>query len=65
MRFRERSQENGAKAEKDQTEIARGLGRRIKEEIYKSGIKLAALGFQTGGRHHKSLVSLQWQDRYR
>ena len=47
-------QENGPKAEKDNTEIAAGLGRRTIEEIYKSGIKLAALRFQAGGRHQKS-----------
>ena len=29
-----RCQENGPKAERDQTERATGLGRRIKEEIY-------------------------------
>ena len=44
----------GPKAEKNQTERATGLGRRTREGIYKSGIKLTALRFQTGGRHQKS-----------
>ena len=43
-----RSQENGPRAEKDKTEIAAGLGRRTKEEIQKSGIKLTALRFRQG-----------------
>ena len=43
-----RSQENGPKAEKHKTERATGLGRRTREEIQKSGIKLTALRFQTG-----------------
>ena len=36
------------------TDRAIGLGRRTREEIQKSGIKLSALRFQTGGRHQKS-----------
>ena len=48
-----KNMENGPKAEKDKTEIATGLGRRTTEEIQKSGIKLAALRVQTGGRHQK------------
>ena len=47
-------QEKGPKAEKDKTEIATGRGRRTREGIQKSGIKLTALRFQTGGRHQKS-----------
>ena len=43
-------EENGPKAEKDKTEIVTGLGRRTREEIQKSGIKLAALRFQTEGK---------------
>ena len=35
-----RSQENRPKAEKDKRERATGLGRRTKEEIQESGIKL-------------------------
>ena len=38
----------GKKAEKDKTERETGLGRRTREEIQKSGIKLTALRFQTG-----------------
>ena len=50
MRFRERGQENGPKSEKDTTERATGLGRRTREETEKSGIKLKAQRFQTGGK---------------
>ena len=46
--YGKRGQENGPKAEKDNTEIATGLDQRTREEIYKSGIKLK------GGRHQKS-----------
>ena len=56
-------EENGPKTEKNQTEIATGLGRRTNEEIYKSGIKLTALRFPTGARHQKcpaSLRGIQW-----
>ena len=54
-----RSQENGPKAEKDKTERATGLGRRTKDEIQKSRIKLTARRFQTGGRYQKYPASLQ------
>ena len=58
-RFREKgSQENEQKPEKDQTETATGLGRRTKEEIEKSGIKLTA-EIPDGGRHHKYPASLR------
>ena len=53
-----RSQKYGPKAETDKTERATGLGRRTKKVIWKSGIKLAALIFQTGGRQ-QSPTSLQ------
>ena len=42
-------QENGPKADKDKTETATGLGRKTREDIQKSGIKLAALRFKTEG----------------
>ena len=41
----------GPKTEKDKTERATRLGRRTREKIQKSGIKLTALRFQTGVRH--------------
>ena len=54
----EKVRRNGPKAEKDNTARATGLGKRTREErdiyIYKRGIKLTALKFQTGGRHQKS-----------
>ena len=49
MVYGKRGQENGPKAEKDKTETATGLGRRTREEISKSEIKLTALRFPTGG----------------
>ena len=47
-----RNRENGPKSKKDYTERATGLGRRTRE-IQKSGIKLTALRFQTGGEDIK------------
>ena len=61
-RFREKVvRRMGQKQKKDKTERAKGLRRRTREaeEIPKSGIKLTALRFQTGGRHQKSPTSLQ------
>ena len=59
-RFRAgKSQENGQNAEQEKTERATGLGRRTKEEVYQSVIKLTALRVQTGGRHQKFPASLQ------
>ena len=40
---------NGPKAKKDKTERVTELGRGTREGIQKSGIKLKALRFQTGG----------------
>ena len=54
-----RNLENGPKAEKDKTESAKGLRRRTREEIWKSGVKLTAARFQTRGRHQKSSASLR------
>ena len=54
-----RGQERGPKASTDKTERATGLGRRTREEISKSGIKLTALRFQTMGRHQKFPSSLR------
>ena len=42
-------QENGPKAEKHKTAKATKIGRRTREEIQKSGIKLTVLKFHTGG----------------
>ena len=43
------SQKNGTKAEKDKTErVIDRTRQKNKEETYQSGIKLAALRFQTG-----------------
>ena len=44
----EKSQKNGPLAEKCQTERARGLGRKTREEIGK-GNEIITLRFQTGG----------------
>ena len=46
---KKRYQENAPKAEKDKTERSTGLGRRTRDEILKSGIKLATLRFQIEG----------------
>ena len=63
--YGKRGQKNRPKAEKDQTERAKGLGgKRTREEILtKSGIKLTALRFQIGGRHQKFPASLLGVER--
>ena len=51
-----RGQGNGPKAEMDKTDRAKGLGRRTREGIYKSGIKLTAhpdRGWGGGGETEK------------
>ena len=57
-RFREKEVRRTGQKKKNKTERATGLGIRTKGEIQKSGIKLKALKFQTGGRHQKSPASL-------
>ena len=49
------------KSRKDKTEKAAGLGRKNKRGDVENWDQTAALGFQTGGRHHKSPASLQGQ----
>ena len=51
--WEKRGQENGPKAEKDKTGRATGLGRRTKEKILKSGIKLTEFS------SHPSAVNVQ------
>ena len=57
--FWEIGQENGPLAEKLQTERARGLGRKTREEIRKEN-QMTALRFQTGEWHQISQASLRW-----
>ena len=54
-----RSWEWAKSKKKYKTERATWLGRRTKEEIYKSGIKLNALRLRQEGRHQKCPASLR------
>ena len=56
--FSGKMRRKGQQAENDTTERVTGLGRRTREEIAKWN-QMTALRFQTGGRHHTSLASLQ------
>ena len=47
----------GQKVKKDQTERAKGRGRKTRDEIVEWN-QMTALRFQTGGRHQASLASL-------
>ena len=58
--FLEKVNENGSAGRKKKTERVIGLGRRTRQEIVKWN-QMAALRFQTGGRHHTSPASLRWR----